>query len=82
VKVATEHPPRAMVMGRTVLSRAVLRTPSRERIERCRTALKVAKALETEFRADFAHMRHIRLSDAVPLDGTFRLGQYLDRIRL
>nr|WP_281414904.1 phage tail protein I [Aurantimonas sp. DM33-3] len=82
VKVETFKPPRALVAGRSVLGRAVLRTPSRERIRRCRVALTVAKAPDTEYRADFAHGRKIRLDDAVPLDGTYRIGQYLDRVKL
>lgn len=82
IKVETHKPARSLVVGRRIIGRAVLRTPSRERIRRCLEALKVAKVPETEFRADFAHMRQIRLSDGVPLDGTYRLGQYLDRIRL
>ena len=82
VKVETRNPPQTFVVGRGVLGRSILRTPSREPLKRCLDALRIAKSPETESRVDFAHMRHLRLSDAVPLDGTYRLGQYLDRIRL
>lgn len=82
VRVATQKPPRALVMRRGVLGRARLKTPSREPFNRCLAALRAAKAPETEIRVDFGHSRQIRLSDGVPLDGTYRLGAYISRTKL
>lgn len=82
VKVETRKPPRALVMRRGVLGRARLKTPGREPLDRCLAALRVAKSPETEIRVDFGHARQIRLSDGVPLDGTYRLGAFITRTKL
>lgn len=60
----------------------VLRIPDRTPLDRARKAMATAKAPETEYRADFAHRRHIRIDDGLPLDGSHALGGYLDRTRL
>lgn len=82
VRVATSKPPRSLVMGRGALGRARLKTPSREPLFRCLAALRAAKAPETEIRVDFGHSRQIRLSDGVPLDGTYKLGSFISRTKL
>lgn len=82
VKVETHKPARALVMGRSALGHARLKTPSREPFERCLAALRAAKAPETEIRVDFGHRRRIRLSDGVPLDGTYKLGSFISRTKL
>lgn len=82
VKVETIKPLRALVLGRGVLGRARLKTTSREPFNRCLAALRAAKAPETEIRVDFGHARQIRLSDGVPLDGTYKLGTFISRTKL
>lgn len=82
VRVLTQKPPRALVMGRGILGRARLKTPNRTPFERCLVALRAAKAPETEVRVDFGHRRCIRLSDGVPLDGTYKLGSFISRTKL
>lgn len=82
VRIATKKPVRALVMRRGVLGSARLKTPSREPFQRCLAALRAAKAPETEIRVDFGHSRQIRLSDGVPLDGTYRLGAFISRTKL
>ncbi len=82
VKVETFVPKRALVTGRGVLGRGVLRTPTREPLRRCLQALTASKGDATEYRADFAHRRVLRLDDAPSLDGGFRLGQFVNRTRL
>ncbi|WP_062111140.1 phage tail protein I [Aureimonas sp. AU40] len=82
VKVATTRPPRALVLGRGMLGRATLRTPTREPLRRCLVALAASKGEATEYRVDFSHRRTLRLDDAPSLDGGFRLGQFVDRVRL
>ena len=82
VKVATTKPARAFTMRRSALGVRPSKTPDRTPIKRCLAALRVAKTPETEYRADFAHKRLLRISDAPPLDGTYQLGQYLDRVKL
>jgi P2-related tail formation protein len=82
VKVETLKPPRAHVIGRSPIGRAVLRRPSREPFERVLAALRVAKAPETEYRVDFAHHEQWRLDHNEPLDAGHRLGAYLPRNKL
>lgn len=79
VKIVTHTPRNAFVMGRSPIGRRALRTPSREPFHRALAALRVAKAPETEIRVDFAHKRPLQLSDAPPLDGTYRLGDFVTR---
>lgn len=82
LKTETRKPPRALVFRRGSLASARVRSADRDPLRRALVALRAAKAPETEIRADFAHKRELRISDAPPLDGTFRLGEYLDRVRL
>ena len=42
----------------------------------------ISKAPETLYSATFAWRRRIRLSDAIPLDGSHHLGGFVDRTRL
>jgi P2-related tail formation protein len=82
VRIATRKSLRSLVMRRGVLGRTRLKTPSREPFQRCLSALRAAKAPETDIRVDFGHSRQIRLSDGVPLDGTYRLGAFISRTKL
>lgn len=82
VKVTTARPPRSWVAGRGVLGRARVKTHSREEIERCMKAMRVAKAETSEYRVDFAHKRMISINDNIDIDGGFSLGEYVDRVRL
>jgi phage tail-like protein len=82
IALATVAPPRALVARRGVLGRSRLKTPSREKFDRALRAIRAAKAPETQVRVDFAHHRVIKLSDQLPLDGTYRLGQYVPRTKL
>lgn len=79
LKIVTHTPPRAFVIGRSPMGRRLLKTPSREPFKRALAALRVAKAPETEYRADFAHKRPLQLSDGPLLDGSYRLGDFVSR---
>jgi phage tail P2-like protein len=82
VRIRTYKPRRAVVIGRSPLKSARLKTPSREARKRALAALRAAKAPETEYRVDFAHMRPLAIADAPPLDGTRHLGQFVNRTKL
>lgn len=82
VRVHTIVPPRAFVIGRAVVGRARLRTPSREPFRRVLVAMRVAKSPDTEYRVDFAHKRQLQLSDGSLLSDDFLLGQFIDRSKL
>jgi P2-related tail formation protein len=82
VRTTTHTPPHAFVMGRSVIGRARLKTPSRESLKRALTALRVAKAPETEVRVDFAHHRRRTLHDGLSLDPGYRLGSYMPRNKI
>lgn len=82
VKVETQKPARAAVIGRGVFGRSPVKTPSREKIERARLAMKTAMAPHSEYRVSFAHMRIISIDDNIDIDGGFEIGQYVDRTRL
>lgn len=82
VKIETARPPRSFVAGRAVMGRSRIKTHSRDRLTRGLQAMRVAKSVETECRADFAHRRRLRIGDGVALDGGFNLDQFLDRTRL
>jgi P2-related tail formation protein len=82
VKIETQRPPRAFVMGRAVLGRSRIKTHSRERLLRGLAALRIAKAPESEYRVDFAHKRLARIGDGIHLDDNYQLDQFLDRTRL
>lgn len=82
VKTPTRRPHNAFVIGRSKVKRATLKTPSQEPFKRACQALRVAKAPETEIRVDFQHKRRLQLGDAPLLDGTHRLGDFVDRFHL
>ena len=82
LKIITYAPPRAFRMGGAALGRARLRTPSREPFNRALAALRIAKAPETEIRVDFAFVRRMTLADAIPLDGSHKLGDFVERTKL
>lgn len=77
LKVDTTTPLRALVGTRAVLGRHRLKTPSREKFRRCYVALRASKAPETQYLADFAYKRPLRLSDGAPLNGQFHLGDHV-----
>lgn len=82
VRVRTYTPPRALVLGRGVLGRARLKTPSQDPFRRVMAAFRAAKSPETEYRVDFGHLRPLRLGDAPLLDGSHALGDYVARTRI
>jgi len=82
VRIITYKPPRSFVFNRSRIGRARLKTPSRDARNRVLTALRAAKAPETEIRIDFSHKRQLTFADAPPLDGSVRFGQYLPRFKL
>ena len=79
VKTTTFRQPRAFVFGRAVIGRSILKTPDREKLKRCMTAITVAKAPETEVRVDFAHKRQANFGDGFTFGGGLTFGRYLDR---
>lgn len=82
VRTSTSKPRSALVAGRGVLGRSVLRTPSYEPIRRAMAALRVAKGAETQVRADFAHHRLLTFGDAPLMDGSHTFCEYVPRNRL
>lgn len=82
VHVETSTPRIGFVYGRAVLGRHAGRAPSREKFKRARAALRAAKAPESEYRVSFQTKRQITIADAIPLDGTYALGQFISRTRL
>jgi len=82
VKIETKTPPRAFVLGRSVIGRHRLKTPSPEPFRRGMAALRAAKAPDTEYRVDFAHMRPLKLSDGPLLSDNLRLGAFVARTTL
>ncbi|WAJ26852.1 phage tail protein I [Antarcticirhabdus aurantiaca] len=82
VKVPLKRPFNPFVLGRSALGRAALQPVHREPMRRVNRALVVSKAPETAFSVSFAHRRRLRLGDAPKLDGTHRLGDWVDRTRL
>jgi P2-related tail formation protein len=82
VQVETSTPRMGFVYGRAVLGHHAGRAPSREKFRRARAALRAAKSPETEYRVSFQHKRQITIADAIPLDGTYALGQFISRTRL
>lgn len=82
VKVETSIPKSTFVMGRSFLGRCYFRKPDRTPFDRCLAALRAAKAPETEIRVDFAHRRRLTLGDAPRLDGSHKLGDFVDRTKL
>jgi P2-related tail formation protein len=82
VKVRTRHPARSFIVGRSAIGRGVIRTLSREPLDRCRAALTAAKAPETEYRVSFAHKRQITIDDNILIDDGHYLDEYVDRVKL
>jgi P2-related tail formation protein len=82
IHLETSTPRMGFVYGRAVLGRHAGRAPSREKFRRARAALRASKSPETEYRVSFQHKRQITIADAIPLDGTYALGQFISRTRL
>ncbi|MCW2319314.1 P2-related tail formation protein, partial [Rhodoblastus acidophilus] len=61
VKVDTVEPGNAFVMGRAAVGRAAARNPDMTPINRCLTALRAARAPETQIRVSFAHRRPLSI---------------------
>jgi P2-related tail formation protein len=82
VRVLTTSRPRSMIFGNTFVGRRMINPASRQPFDRCLSALRAAKAAETEYRVNFGHMRPITIDDAPPLDGSVVIGGYLSRVKL
>lgn len=82
VKLPLRRPANPFEVNRSAIGRAGLRAVDREPIRRARLAMTIAKAPETLYSVSFAWRRRIRLSDAIPLDGSHHLGGFVDRTRL
>jgi len=82
VKLPLRRPANPFEVNRSAIGRASMRTVDREPIRRARLAMTISKAPETLYSATFAWRRRIRLSDAIPLDGSHQLGGFVDRTRL
>jgi P2-related tail formation protein len=82
VNVATVEPGNAFVMGRAAVGRFATRNPDMTPINRCLTALRVARAPETQIRASFAHHRPLSIDDAPVLDAGHYLGEWVARTNL
>ena len=82
VNVATVEPANCFVMGRAPIGVASASNPDMTPINRCLTAMRVARAPETQIRVSFQHSRPLAIEDAPPLDGSAYLGQWLPRTNL
>ena len=82
VEVDTVKPPRSLVLTRGALGDRRLKTPSRDKLNRCLIALRAAKAPETQIRVDFQYERMLTIADAPLLDGSHHLGEYIPRTNL
>ncbi len=82
VSVATQTPPRAMVMSRAFVRRARLKTPPRERFNRVLAALRAAKSVDAQIRVSFEHHRPLSITDAPALDGSYALGDFVPHSKL
>jgi P2-related tail formation protein len=82
VNVATNEPPNCFVLGRAAVGVAAVTTPDPTPINRCLTAMRVARAPETQIRASFASQRQLAIEDAPPLDGSAYLGQWIPNTSL
>lgn len=82
IRVDTYAPRRCFIMGRAAVSYAPVVTPPTTPWDRALMALRVTDAPETQIRVDFQHKRIIGITDAVPLDGSYVLGQWIERTKL
>jgi len=82
IKLPLHRPAHCFIIGRSALGRAALRTLDREPIRRANRALTVAKSPETLVTANYGWRRPITLDDGFPLDGSWKLGGYVDRKRI
>jgi len=82
VKVDTVEPRNAFVIGRAAVGRAATRDPDMTPIERCLTALRAARAPETQIRVSFAHHRPLSIEDAPALDAGQYLGEWVAQANL
>ncbi|WP_404291552.1 phage tail protein I [Microvirga sp. RSM25] len=82
IKIETTAPARAFVMGRAVIGRHRLKTPSREPFQRVMAALRAAKSPETQYRVDFGHKRPLVLADQPRLADDIPLGGFVARQKL
>lgn len=82
IRVPLRRPANCFIIGRSALGRAALRTLDREPIRRVNRALTVAKSPETLVSANYGWRRPITLNDRLPLDGSWKLGGYIDRVRI
>ena len=82
VKVPLKRPVNAFVIGRAAIGIAGLRTLDREPIRRVHRAIVVSKSPETLISVNTGHRRPVTVEDGFPIDGSFRLGGYINRERL
>lgn len=82
VKVPLSAPANPFRIGRAALGRQALTRVSLEPLQRARMATVIAKAPETLTSLNFAWRRRARFGDGLPLDGSIRFGQFVDRPRL
>ncbi len=82
VKVTTIGPSRAFIAGRSAVGRAYVHKPDTDPFDRCLAAIRVAKSPETQIRVDFRHKRQITVNDQIVADGSYRVGDYIDRVSL
>lgn len=82
VKVALEAPGRAVIVGRSAIGRAAVRTVDFEPIRRANRALAVSKADDTAYSVTYAHRVPVDLDTGFDLDAGVCLGVFQDRHRL
>ncbi|WP_246726779.1 phage tail protein I [Antarcticirhabdus aurantiaca] len=79
IKVPLRAPVAPIVLGQTGLGDGALQEVDLDPIRRVNRALVVSKSPETLLSADFAHRRPLTFGDRPKLDGTHRVGGWVDR---
>jgi P2-related tail formation protein len=82
LKVDLPAPAFSVVIGRSAVGHAAIRTFNREPLRRAKRALSVSKAPETAYTVTFAHRIPVSLDDGLDLDAGTVLGSFRDRIRI
>lgn len=79
VKVELKRPKSAFILGRSAIGRGSLAPVDRTPIKRAENAGRVSKNEATQYTFNFAWRRRHKFGDGIPLDGSHKVGQFVDR---
>lgn len=79
VHVLLAPPPNAFRFGRAVIGSSALTRTNLEPLHRAKAAMVAAKGPATAYSVSFAWRRLITVDDAIPIDGTYYVGDWVDR---